>query len=318
MVFFLQKPEQKNHHHMIIENNSNGINEIMKYLKKIKITLDKVLFCFEDTGVYSCPLMYYLSKKQLDYWMVPAIEIKRSKGISRGKTDKSDAKDIAYYAHTHLHKLRLGSVSSTAIAELKLLMSERDKLMKAIKMFGTIKENEGFLPSEILQETMKVSLNMIKHLQKNLDKIETRMSSIIAENQDLEKQKELLESIPGIGFQTAVYLIVATRGFKNFQNWRQLACYAGVAPFEHSSGSSIRGRTKTSHLADKKLKSLLNMCALSAIRYDIELKTYYEKKVSEGKNKMLVINNIRGKLLARAFAVINREKPYVNTRKYAS
>ena len=64
----------------------------------------------------------------------------------------------------------------------------------------------------------------IKHLQKNLEKIEARMLTIIAENQELKKQKELLESVSGIGFQTAVYLIVATRGFENFQNWRQLAC----------------------------------------------------------------------------------------------
>ena len=71
-------------------------------------------------------------------------------------------------------------------------------------------------------------------------------------------------------------------------------------------------------LADKKLKSLLNMCAIVAIRHDKELKTYYTRKVEEGKAKMLVINNVRGKLLARAFAVINRNSPFINTFKFAS
>jgi transposase len=118
--------------------------------------------------------------------------------------------------------------------------------------------------------------------------------------------------------QTAIYLLVATKGFDVFENWRQLACYSGVAPFPYQSGTSIRGRNKVHPLADKKLKSLLNMCAICAVRYDRELKAYYERKVKEGKAKMLVINNVRAKLLARVFAVINRGTPFVNTYKFAS
>jgi hypothetical protein len=60
------------------------------------------------------------------------------------------------------------------------------------------------------------------------------------------------------------------------------------------------------------------MCAIVAVRYDKELKTYYERKVAEEKPKMLVINNVRGKLLARVFAVTNRETPFINTHKFAS
>jgi len=115
-----------------------------------------------------------------------------------------------------------------------------------------------------------------------------------------------------------VYLLIATKGFDAFDNWRQLACYAGVAPFPYQSGTSIHGRNKVHPLADKKLKSLLNMCALTALRHDRELKTYYQRKVEDGKAKMLVINNIRCKLLARVFAVINRKSPFVNTQKFAA
>ena len=85
-----------------------------------------------------------------------------------------------------------------------------------------------------------------------------------------------------------------------------------------TSGTSIHGRTKVHPLADKKLKSLLNMCAIAAVRFDKELKYYYERKLTEGKNKMLVINNVRCKLLARVFAVINRNTPFINTFKFAS
>jgi transposase len=127
-----------------------------------------------------------------------------------------------------------------------------------------------------------------------------------------------LTSITGVGKMTSICLIIRTQSFEKFDNWRQAACYCGCAPFEYSSGTSINGRTRVSPLADLKLKSLLTMCALSAIRYDAELKAYYERKIVEGKNKMLIINNIRCKLLARIFAVINRNSPYVNTHRFAS
>ena len=67
-----------------------------------------------------------------------------------------------------------------------------------------------------------------------------------------------------------------------------------------------------------KMKSLLNMCALSIKKYDKEIAEYYKKKVSEGKNPMLVMNNIRCKILSRVFATINRGTPYVNTHKFAA
>ena len=120
------------------------------------------------------------------------------------------------------------------------------------------------------------------------------------------------------GEQTSVYLIIATKGFTAFKNWRQFACYSGVAPFEHSSGSSVKGRTRVNHMADKKMKSLLQMCAMTTLKYDPQLKEYYTKKKAEGKNSMLVLNNIRSKLISRVFAVINRQTPYINTYKFAS
>lgn len=79
-------------------------------MKKQGINTSDVFFSFEDTGVYSMPLCCFLSDQQLDYWMIPAIEIKRSKGLVRGKSDKADSKDIAIYSHIHFYKLRLGKI----------------------------------------------------------------------------------------------------------------------------------------------------------------------------------------------------------------
>lgn len=97
-VVILEKQSPNVSNHFIVENNLKGIKEILKNLIKQKVDLTTVLFCCENTGVYTFPFSSHLSDEKLDYWIVPAIEIKRSKGISRGKNDKADAKDIALYS----------------------------------------------------------------------------------------------------------------------------------------------------------------------------------------------------------------------------
>jgi transposase len=250
--------------------------------------------------------------------MIPAIEIKRSKGISRGKNDKNDSRDIAFYTMTNIHKLRLSKIPEISLIELKLLFAEREKLMKSLRILDSTKEGIGYIPKEAMRNVLKINANVINQIKKAISKIECEMKRIISENEQLKIQNDLIQSIPGVGPQTALYLILVTKAFQSFDNWRQVACYAGVAPFEYSSGSSIRGRTKVNHLADKKLKSLLTLCAMNAKKYDAEIKIYYERKVSEGKSKMLVLNNIRCKLIGRIFATVNRGTPYINIQKFAA
>ena len=127
-------------------------------------------------------------------------------------------------------------------------------------------------------------------LKKKLCEIEKKINDLVKNNSEINKQNNLLNSIPGIGPNTALYMIIATEGFTKFDNWRQFACYSGVAPFEYYSGKSVRAKTKVNHLADKKMKKLLHLASMTAVKYDQQIKTYYEKKKDEGKNAMLVFD----------------------------
>ena len=142
--YFTEATAQKSEH-FVVTNDKKGIKSMIDAIKKQKIPFDNTLFCLENTGVYSMPLSFYFSEYNLDYWVVPAIEIKRSKGIARGKSDKTDAKDIAFYAYTHLHKLSLSKLPEKDIQKLKILFSEREKVLKAIRLFDTTKESKEFL-----------------------------------------------------------------------------------------------------------------------------------------------------------------------------
>jgi len=136
------------------------------------------------------------------------------------------------------------------------------------------------------------------------------MKDIIDNDDDLKRLYELVTSVVGIGFVTAINLLVYTNEFKLFGNHRQFAYCSGVAPFEYRSGSGIRGRTKVNPMANKEMKKYLHMASSTCIKLDKGLKNYYERKVTEGKNKMSVLNAIRNKLIARVFAVVNRRSVY--------
>lgn len=119
-----------------------------------------------------------------------------------------------------------------------------------------------------------------------------------------------MTSISGIGPVTASHVLVLTNEFKDFNSAKKFACYAGVVPFDHSSGKSIKGKARVSHLAHKGIKYLLHMAALSVIRLGGELSDYFIRKAATGKNKMLILNAIRNKLIHRIFAVVKNGIPY--------
>ncbi len=161
---------------------------------------------------------------QLDLWIVPAIEIKRSKGLARGKSDKIDAKDIAVYSLKNLEKLCLTEMLDKDIQKLKLLYTEREKMLKSLLIMETTSEGKSFIDKEIYIEVASLNLSLIKNIKSSINKIEQKIQVIIKSNEKLHKQAELIQSIPGIGVQTTTYLIIATRGFTAFDNWRKFAC----------------------------------------------------------------------------------------------
>lgn len=309
---------EKKPHHFVVENNRKGILQMSDVLEKMSSTPKDILFCFEHTGVYAHHLCTVLQEYEYGYSLAPAIEIKRPKGLVRGKSDKADAREIARYALTHQHKLNLSTLPEADIAKLKLLLVEKGKLKKSIIILASTNENAGFLPKEMLEDILEVSGKTVDFLKDSVKKIDGLIDELIKNSETIKKNFDLARRVPGVGRETATQLIMYARNFACFENSRKLACYAGMAPFEYSSGSSILGRTKVSNTANKKLKSILTMGSLAALRFDTQTEIYYERKVREGKNKMLVINNIRGKIIARVFAVIKRGEPFVDTLKFAA
>jgi transposase len=144
------------------------------------------------------------------------------------------------------------------------------------------------------------------------------MHDIISNDAALHELFTLLTSVPGVGKCTALYFLCFTNEFQLCRTAKQLACYCGVAPFEHTSGTSIRGKTRVSSMANKILKCHLHLGALSAIQHNAELRQYYLRKVAEGKHKMAILNAIRNKIIHRIIAVVHRRTPYQSIVPWAA
>jgi transposase len=281
-----------------------------KWLKHEKICMQETVFCIEFTGYYSKSLARFILSKEGNLWMEMSLKIIRSLGIQRGKTDKIDARRIALFAHRNRQDYKPYQPPRIIIERLKTLLMLREKL---INSRTSIKVPVGELASvntEAGKEAMKLMAVTLKAIEKNLKIIEYEIDQLIASDKELNEKYKLVTLVPAIGKITFCYLAYFTNEFKNYTEAKQLACYCGVVPFEYTSGKSVRGKPKVHNMANKVMKKLLHTAALCAITYYPEFKTYYDRKVNENKSKMLVINNVRNKLVLRIAAVIKSNQPY--------
>jgi len=303
------------HNQAQIENTETAIQAWVVDLQNQFPTInlwEKLLVCMEHSGYYNAIILKVLqTRKDHSIWVESALQIKRSIGIQRGKNDKIDALRIAMYSLDFQRKAKLWKPKSKNLARLELLLSHRDRLVKNLMSMGTtLKEEIGFVDAELHEELEQISRPAIDILEKTLADFNHRIEKILAEDIELSGQAKIVTSIPGFGKVIASKIIIATHGFTRLTNPRSLACYAGIAPFEHRSGTSLKGKTRVSHLANKDLKKMIHLAALVTIRKGNIMHDYFNRKVAEGKNKMSVINAIRNKLIHILMACIKNNTTY--------
>lgn len=296
------------------DNSEAGMKSFWKWLKSSKVTMNEnTLLVIENTGVYHRLLWAFCSQKGLPIHIGNAAHIKRSFGIARGKNDKVDSIRLCQYACRNAEDLLLTGLLDPVLMKLKDLTTARTRLItqkNSIKVF--INELKNINDKSVQHMMQQAHKNAIDGITKSIAKVEAEIKKIIKENEAIKKNYNLIITVPGIGHVTAVYLICCTSNFAGNRSGKQLACYAGIAPFENSSGISIKGKEKVHPMANKDLKKLLFLGAMSGIQFVPEYKKYYERKVESGKHKMSVLNAIKNKILLRVAVVVRNQKPYVN------
>jgi len=310
-VSALENIDEKNVIQATFDNEATGYNDFLKWVsRQSKIKREDWRFCGEHTGLYSRGLSNFLAKKGLFIWLENPLQIKQCSGIKRAKNDLFDSLVIAQYACRYIDRAVAYKPSEKEVEALRLLVSYRSRLVKnkvslqvaASEMRRVIKRDTT---ARFVYES---SMREIERIKKQINGIEQKMHNTVV-NSSLKENYLLINSIKGVGMQTAVMMIIHTNNFEGFENARQIASYCGCAPFPNQSGTIDKGN-HISRLANKELKVLLSQCAVSAIQHNKEMATYAQRKMAEGKTKRIIINNVRNRLIQRIFAVVTNKIPY--------
>lgn len=301
--------------HIKIINGSEGFKQFLKWCRLLKIDLLHSFLILEYTGGYEYKLLQFCEAHGIVYARIPGLAIKKSLGITRGKNDRVDSFRIAQYGEEKHKSIEPSKPLNPAIIRLKELLGFRKRLVRENAGYkSTITEREHMYGKNKKDIVVKALQQKLKANTKIIADIEVEMMKIIRQDDQMKLNYTLITSIKGIGKVNGLMTIAYTENFTSFTNPRSYAVYVGVVPFDYSSGTSIHGRKKVSHIANKELKQELNQAARSAIQWDKEMNLYAERKM-ETKCYKIVLNNVKFKLILRMFAVVKKEEMYVDNYK---
>jgi transposase len=206
----------------------------------------------ENTGIYRLELNRFLEGKDIWQCLKNALQIKGSMGVLRGKSDKADSGTIARYAYRFLDQLKRYVLPNKTLLRLRVLFAQREQLV-SLHVQGQlgIKSLKGY-EKHLVKDIQKQNKILLKSLDVQIKAIDKALGECLKEDQDLQHKAKRIQSIPGVGLQATAYLLIVSSGMNSFATPKQFACYSGWAPFEHSSGISLRGKPKVHFIANEK------------------------------------------------------------------
>ncbi|SMO96691.1 Transposase [Chryseobacterium rhizoplanae] len=260
----------------------------------------------EATGAYSSKILYFSYELGFEVSMVNPVSIKRYGELKNhiSKTDAEDSRLIREYGEQV--EFRPYTPKSKTLEYLDQELNLWHDLEQAKKKYG--------LKLKALQQKALCSKETIKHYERlirnhdsEIEKVMSRMSRL--QDEELKRDVDLLSSISGIGEKTALLLLVATNGFKNFANAKQLSKYFGVAPRLYESGTKKKslGKCRTTK---KHVRSILYVCSWTAMRFNSQCRELYERILSKNKSKKVALIAVCNKLLRQCFGIMRNKIPY--------
>lgn len=286
--------------HFVIKNTRAGISNFMSNTL-LKIAQPE-LIVFEATGGYEKILEIYLLKHALPYHKAHPTRVHHF-GKSKGyfaKTDHIDAHMLARYGQQEEivadrqsteDQLKIQELSARKIQIKDMIEREKPKLKQV------------FLGAAITRSIKRT----IKMLEKELELIEKELEKMIDNDEFLQEKRELLQTVKGVGTETATLLITNLPELGQLSR-EAISSLVGVAPQTNDSGtkqgyrSISRGRFY--------VRKGLYMVALVAARYNPRMKTIYEKLLKKGKKKKVALVAIMRKILIMMNAMVKNKTPW--------
>ena len=295
------------------KNSVSGYKQLVKWVENSSNETEPSLwlFCGENTGDYSKPLCNFLYGRGFDMWLENAKSIKDASGIRRLKSDRADANMIAEYAMRNYDKAIIYEPLSESLSQLRELFLYRQMVVRHRCSFQVRRGEKRLNMEKSPVKTMisQSGRHIVTELNKEIEKIDKRIAELIDSDDELAQVFNIVTSIPGIGTQNAVCLMVYTDNFRRFNfDSRKIACYYGIAPFGRDSGTSVHTDPQVHYMANRQIKAMLSQAALSAARFNPVIASYYSRLIAKGKKRQIVLNNVKNKLVHIVTAMVRNKQ----------
>ncbi len=300
----------------VIPNTPEGHQELLIWLNHHQVS--PVHACLEATGVYGDAVAEVLYQANHTVSMVNPARVLPSAGLRghgfarsellRTKNDQVDAALIARFCAA----LRPAPWTPSA-PEVKHLQA----LVRRLEALNAMRQQENNRLAVSTEQVATLIKEHLDYLEQDIQKTKQLIRDHFDQHPGL-KQEDLLRSIPGIGEVapepcrrvTASVILAEVQSWDAFVDAKQLAAYMGLTPQEKTSGTSVRGRSRISRTGNGRLRKALYMPAMVSQRFNPPIKTFCERLLSKGKNKMQVIVAAMRKLAHLIFGVLKSGKPF--------
>ncbi len=288
-------------------NTPSGFRQLYDWLlKETCESPSNIQVVIEATGVYHETVAYYLHDAAFKVCVVNPLRSKRfaeSLAVLH-KTDKKDSVVLARFSK--MVKPDLWEPETVEVRELKALISRLEALEKDLQR----EENrqEKVLVSYTSELVIDSLLKMIQALKDEKSRLEKKIDDHISKYPNLKNNRQLLESIPGIG-PTVSRVMLSVLESRKFTSAGQLAAFLGLIP-KHRESGTLKGRTTLSKNGPARVRAKLYMAAVSAIRYNPDVRAQYQRLQRNGKTSMQAIGAAMRKLVQICFGVVKHQNEY--------
>ena len=293
----------------VFKNTEKGFIGLTNWVKKLTKEEVKVLYVMEATGVYHQKIAYYLDKNNFDVAVVLPNKISnyiRTLDI-KTITDKTCSQAITRFGLER--KLDLWKRPKSIYKNLQQLTRERDQIV-AERVTAKNQLHAELSEAEPYEKSIKRIKARIKLLNIQEKEIKNDIAVIVASDENIRKEIDIICTLPGVGELTAVIVLAETNGFELIRNKRQLASYAGLDVKEKQSGTSIKGKPRISKKGNISLRKAMHFPALTAVKWDENFKELYARLVAKHGIKMKALVAVQRKLLEMIFTLYKNQTSY--------
>lgn len=289
------------------ENTGNGYQTFSIWLAQQQIGAKESVVCMEATGVYSEGLAYFLFATGYALAVQSPLEVKRTFKPYGPKTDAVDSLQIAEYAYRHIDKLSFWQPRNEILEQVKALLATREQFVSQNVAHKNALQAIQRKPVRTLFAE-QAHAQMIEQFKKQIQAIDHEIRRLIETDPTFKEMLLLLLSVPGVGLLLASHMILLTQISLNH---KELASYLGIAPNEHSSGSSVFKHASSRHFGPAAVRKLLYLASCSVRTHQAQFTSYFARKTREGKPPKVVLNNIANKLIKIICAVLLTKTAFI-------